>query len=116
MKLFLILYSSFLFSQIVAADWAQLPVVEVDQEALGGDILLINMKEYLVISGTESATLVKELGLENKNSFTRDIIMTKSIDQLIATYQPSKARPMTEQIINRYSNVLLKLNKIETLN
>ena len=98
------------------AEWTQLPAVEVNQEVLGGDILMIKMKEYLVITGAESATLVSELGIDSKKAFTRDIIMTKSVDQLVASYQPSEARPMTELIINRYLNVLLKLNKKESLN
>ena len=115
MKLSFILFS-LLFSQFAIAEWVQLPAVEVNQEVLGGDILLINMKEYLVISGAESAALVKELGIDSKNAFTRDIIMTKSVDKLIASYQPSEARPMTEQIIVKYSNILFRLTKKETLN
>ena len=116
MKLSIILLSSLVFSQFVMAEWVQLPPAEVNKEVLGGDILLINMKEYLIISGAESRALVKELGLDNKNTFTRDIIMTKSVDQLVASYQPSEVRPITAQIIIRYSDIIFKLNKKETLN
>ncbi len=116
MKFSSILLSCLLCSQFVLAQWSQLPAVEVNQEVLGGDILLIKMKEYVVITGAESTALIKELGIDSKKAFTRDIIMTRSVDQLVASYQPSEARPVTELIINRYLNVLLKLNKKESLN
>ena len=116
MNSFLILFLSLFFSQLVIAESIQLPAVEVNQDVLGGDILLINMKEYLVISGSESTALKNELGIENKKNFTKDIIMTEPIDQLIAYYMPSESRPVTMKIIQRYSDILLKLSKKETLN
>lgn len=53
MNSLLIIFLSLFFSQLVIAEPTQLPAVEVNQDVLGGAIILINMKEYLVLSGSE---------------------------------------------------------------
>lgn len=93
--------------------WAQsvdLPPVRLGQEALGGDVLLINMKEYLIISGKESRALERELGLEAKQRMTKDIVTSKGIGELIATYQPSNSRPTVRLILLRYAETLSQVN------
>ncbi|MGZ3747777.1 MAG: hypothetical protein ACXWRE_10415 [Pseudobdellovibrionaceae bacterium] len=103
--------SSFGFSETT-----QLPDVVVNQEALGGDILLIKMKDYLIISGKESQEIEKELGTESKKKFTRDIIMSKSVEELIASYNPSNDKPMVQTILKRYADILSRIDSKLTLN
>jgi hypothetical protein len=103
--------SSFGFAETI-----QLPDAVVNQQVLGGDILLIKMKDYVIISGKESQTLEKELGAETKKELTRDIIMTKSVEELIASYNPSNDKPMVQAILNRYAAVLAKIDSKLTLN
>lgn len=103
--------SSFGFAEAI-----QLPDAVVNQEVLGGDILLIKMKDYLIISGKESHALESELGIETKKKLTRDIIMTKSIEELIATYNPLNDKPTVQIVLNRYADVLAKIDSKLTLN
>ncbi|MGZ3770957.1 MAG: hypothetical protein ACXVCP_15620 [Bdellovibrio sp.] len=98
------------------AETIQLPEVRLNQEALGGDILLIKMKDYLVISGKESLELEIELGVDAKKSFTRDIIMTKSVDELTALYNPVNDRNTVQAVLNRYAEVLAKIDSKTSLN
>ncbi len=116
MKLIIILSLCLMSSNIVLADWIQAPAVEVNEAVLGGDILLINMKEYLVITGVESAALAKELRINKKNQLTKDIILEKSVEQLEKIYHASEFRPTTSQIINRYAEIIFKLQQAGTLN
>lgn len=108
---FIMFGSSFGFAETI-----QFPDAVVDQDVLGGDILLIKMKDYLIISGKESQALEKEIGTETKKKLTHDIIMTKSVEELIASYNPSNDKPMVQTIINRYAEVLAKIDSKLSLN
>jgi hypothetical protein len=74
------------------------------------------MKDYVIISGKESQALENELGVEVKKQFTRDMVMTKSVDELIALYNPSSDRGTVQAVINRYSDVLTKIDSKSRLN
>jgi hypothetical protein len=102
----------FLIALILLSAFAQaseksvvLPTVTVNKETLGGDILLINMKDYLVIQGNQSKVLETELGAELKKKFTHDIVMTQSVEFLLANYA-TEARPVTKEVINQYAEII----------
>lgn len=96
----------FLVSSAYAADQeVVLPTITINQETQGGDILLINMKDYLVIQGNQSKVLEAELGPELKKKFTHDLVMTQSVEFLLANYGNEK-RPVTNEVINQYSEIL----------
>jgi hypothetical protein len=82
-----------------------LPTVSIDKQTLGGDILLINMKDYLVIQGSQSKVLENELGSELKKNMTRDMVMTKPVKLLLASYGRENC-PVTNEVINRYGEIL----------
>jgi hypothetical protein len=82
-----------------------LPAVTVNEETLGGDILLINMKDYMVIQRNQSQYLEKELGAELKKQFTRDIVMTQSVEFLQAQYGGEK-HPVTNEVIKQYAEII----------
>lgn len=103
-------------SSFVLAETIQLPGAAVNQEILGGDILLIKMKAHLIISGKESQALEKELGAETKKKLTHDMVMTKSFEELKSSYNPSNDKPMVQVILNRYAEVLAKIDAKLTLN
>ncbi len=92
-----------------------LPAVSVNEGTIGGDIILINMKDYLVIQGDQSKVLKEELGIEIKNKFTRDLVLTKSVEYLQANYG-SDNRPITNEIISRYGEIISIHNKRQKLN
>jgi hypothetical protein len=107
----MILGSSFAFSET-----NQLPDAVINQEVLGGDILLIKMKDYLVVTGKESQALEQELGAETKSKLTQDIIMTKSADELAALYNPTNDKPTVQKILIRYADVLARVDAKPSLN
>ncbi len=92
-----------------------LPAVTVNEGTIGGDIILINMKDYLVIQGDQSKVLQEELGAEVKNNFTRDLVLTKSVEYLQANYG-NDSRPITNEIISRYGEIISIHNKRQKLN
>jgi hypothetical protein len=102
-----IIFGLLIFTSIseAARHIVNLPTVSIDKQTLGGDILLINMKDYLVIQGSQSKVLENELGSELKKNMTRDMIMTKPVELLLASYGREN-RPVTNEVINRYGEIL----------
>jgi hypothetical protein len=113
---YFILVTIMFLSTFSFAETVQLPDTKVNQEVLGGDILLIKMKGYLMISGKESQALEKELGIDSKKKFKRDIVMAKSFAELVALYNPVMDKKMVQVILNRYSDVLAKIDSKSSLN
>jgi hypothetical protein len=97
------------------AEVTSVPTAVIHQDVLGGDVLLIQMKDYLVITGKESQSLELELGANGKKVFTQDIVMGRSMNRLVGMYNPMNKKPTVKKILNRYSDLLLKLESKETL-
>ncbi len=104
-----------MFLVCVARAEIKLPTVSINEQTLGGDILLINMKDYLVIQGTQSKALESELGPNLKKHFTRDIVMAESVDFLKTKYGLEN-RPVTNEIIKIYAEIILINKKRDLLN
>jgi hypothetical protein len=100
-----------LFSTIGFSKELQNPSVGIDQKVLGGDILLVKMKQFVVISGQESLELVAELGPEKKKDFTHDIVMAKPSEQLTSLYNPDHKKKTVQLILNRYADALAKIER-----
>jgi hypothetical protein len=113
---FLFFAFAIIFSSLGFAETIQFPEVMIHQDVLGGDIILIKMKEYLVISGKESRSLEKELGVEAKRQFTRDITMTKSFSEMVELYNPYGDRPTVRMILKRYADVVTKIDSASKMN
>lgn len=94
----------------------QLPAVTLNSESIGGDILLIKMKDHVIITGHESEDLVKEIGQDNKRNFTRDIVMTKTPKELAELYNPKGSNKMVQTIISRYTETLARIDITPSLN
>lgn len=113
---YLMLGAMVFLSSYSFAETLSLPDATMSRSVIGGDILLIKMKAYVVISGEESRALESELGMEAKKQFTQDIVMSKSIRDLIVDYNSSNNRNTVQLIIERYSNVLTQLEAKSRLN
>ncbi len=85
----------------------QPPTAEVTQSVLGGDILLINMKEYLVISGEDSKKIIQELGSKEKyQQLTKSLVNVENSLQIKKLFQISEKKPTALNILNKYENLL----------
>jgi hypothetical protein len=91
------------------AETVQFPDTVINNKILGGDILLVQMKDYVVISGDESQALEAELGPHTKKQFTRDIVMNESVEKLIIKYNYENKLPTVQKILARYHQVLAKI-------
>jgi hypothetical protein len=95
----------------------QLPEAQVDVSTLGGHIILIEMKEYLIISGDETKALESELGETVLKNFFQDMLLSTPTAELIEKYiQRSSSQLISQKIISRYADILLKINKFKVLN
>jgi hypothetical protein len=96
------------------AEWHELPVTIIDQRALGGTVLLLQMKYSLVVSGSDEAQIINELGLEGKKELFKNMIQNKSAEELKTRYGNSNHN-VTNSTIARYE-ALVGNSKALTLN
>ena len=64
-------------SSAARAQSGTLPEAEVNATTLGGQMLLVRMKEFVVISGAENQAVRGELGEARRQEFYRAIILDK---------------------------------------
>ncbi|HEY1079406.1 MAG TPA: hypothetical protein VGE46_04890 [Bdellovibrio sp.] len=97
-----------LFTSLSFADVVQPADVSLDQSIVGGHVILLQMKDHLVISGAESASLDQELSPSLAKDMIRDLVMGNSAQKLASSYNPGKNRPTVERILNRYLSITAK--------
>lgn len=112
----LVTSSVLLLTSVAFAQAVSFPVVQLNEEALGGDVLLIQMKESLVITGSENEALEKELGRKMKSLFTKAMVLSATPTDLLLTYDPSRVRPTVQAVLKRYANVLAKIELTTPMN
>jgi hypothetical protein len=92
-----------------AEDSAETATVSIPKDTYGGEVLLVNAKEYLFITITENRALEKELGKARKG-FTFDMALAKSPEEIANAYNPSNNKPTVKKILARYAEVLSRSN------
>lgn len=97
-----------LFTSLGFADVVQPTDVSLDQSVVGGHVILLQMKDHLVISGAESASLDQELSPSLAKNMIRDLVVGTSAQELALSYNPEKNRPTVELILNRYLSITKK--------
>lgn len=100
----LILTLSLLTAQLAAAQQT-LPTIQLTEQALGGAVLMIEMKHALVVDRGVNERVLQELGEGEKKNLFRDFVMSKSVEYLRRTYD-APHREATNQLIGQYEKLL----------
>ena len=99
------------------AQMQMLPEVSVDDSILGGHIIMIDMKDLLLISGTETLQIESEIGIEQKNKLLISFLMTEDASEIQFLFAGNNHdKPATEKIIQRYRLIRLKQTSMKILN
>lgn len=93
----LIVTFGLLTAQMAAAQQT-LPTIQLTEQALGGAVLMIEMKYALVVDRSVNERVLQEIGETEKKNLFRDFVMSKSVEYLRWTYE-APHRDATNQLI-----------------